>query len=217
LRDEFALTVREFAPDLIVAACFPWRLPSVIRDEARLGGINLHPSLLPHFRGPDPLFWVYYFGEPRSGATVHQMSDDFDAGAILGQKAFDVADGLPGDRLEALAASYGADLLVDVIAQLGAGKSDPQPQDATLASNQSWPSHSHLIIRRDWSVRHTLNFVTGVIPLGYAPQVETSRGTLVIQRARQVAAGPEPLDESWSDAQTVRIAVADGAIEFMVE
>jgi methionyl-tRNA formyltransferase len=214
---EFAATLRELAPDLMVASCFPWRIPALIRDEARVGGLNLHPSLLPRFRGPDPLFWTYYFGEQRTGATVHWLSDAFDAGEILAQSTFDLPNELPGDRLEAIAARIGADLLINVIAQLDSRKSDPRPQDETLASYQSWPANTDLLIDRNWSVQRALNFVAGVIPLGYSPRVATLRGTYVISSARRAGISCESASDSWRNETTACVTVADGAVEFTLE
>jgi len=217
LKTEFAATLREFTPDLLVSSCFPWRIPTFARDEARLGGINLHPSLLPRFRGPDPLFWTYYYDEQRTGVTIHRLNDTFDAGTILAQTAFDLPDEIAGDELEALSATYGAELLVDVIAHLNSGKLNPEPQDEKRASYQSWPTDAHLIIDRNWPMQRVLNFVAGVIPLGYAPRVATSNGTFVVGSARRARTTYESDAECWSDESTVCIAFSDGRVEFTLE
>ena len=217
LGSEFAATLREFDPDLIVASCFPWRIPKRVRAQAYLGGINLHPSLLPRFRGPDPFFWTYYFGERRTGVTVHQLSDTLDAGTILAQNTLEIPDELAGDALEALAASNGADLLIEAINGFHAERPTPKPQDETLASYQSWPTDAELIIDRTWPTQRALNFVAGVIPLGYTPRIATARGTFVIRSAKR----PHEVDESaegyWSDDATVCVAFSDGELEFTLE
>lgn len=216
LGNEFAKAIRQFAPDLIVASCFPSRIPRNILDEAKHGGVNLHPSLLPLHRGPDPLFWTFHAGERVTGSTVHELGDKFDDGAILGQSQVEIADRLPGDRLEALLADLGANLLVDVVERVGADRTSRRTQDDTKATYQSWPSEHELEINRNWSVQHTLNFVAGVIPLGYEPWVTTERGSVLVSDACRVESVSEAVVESWLDNKSVRIAVADGIVELKI-
>ncbi len=71
-------------PDLIVCFSFPWLLPPELLATARLGAINLHPALLPAYRGPNVLR-QFYDAAPRIGATLHWIDGSFDTGAILSQ------------------------------------------------------------------------------------------------------------------------------------
>lgn len=71
-------------PDVILTYTFPFRLPSEILRIPRYGAINVHPTLLPAYRGPNPLRPLYD-GAPVFGATVHWMDADFDTGPILAQ------------------------------------------------------------------------------------------------------------------------------------
>jgi methionyl-tRNA formyltransferase len=216
LGDELRSILRQHQPDLLVASCFPWRIPASIREVALLGGINLHPSLLPRFRGPDPLFWAYRTGESKWGVTVHQLSDSFDAGAILGQTGFVISDEMPGDQLERHAARLGGDLLLNVIANGRSQALRGSPQDQSDASYQTWPSPVELLVDRTWSVQRVINFIIGVRPLGYEPTIDTSRGLRVVHSARR--ANQETLfGETWIDEHTVCLSFADGVIEFAVE
>jgi methionyl-tRNA formyltransferase len=76
--------VRAVEPDLIVSFTFPYRLPPELRQIPRLGAVNLHPTPLPAYRGPNPARLVYD-GWPMIGATLHWMDEEFDAGPILSQ------------------------------------------------------------------------------------------------------------------------------------
>ncbi|MEO6060945.1 MAG: formyltransferase family protein [Thermoflexales bacterium] len=71
-------------PDLIVSASFPWLIPAELRQTARLGAVNMHPALLPAYRGPNALR-QFYDAAPMIGATLHWMDDAFDTGRILSQ------------------------------------------------------------------------------------------------------------------------------------
>ena len=76
--------IRALEPDLIVSFTFPYRIPPEIRAVPRLGAVNLHPTPLPAYRGPNPMR-LFYEGWPTMGATLHWMDDDFDTGLVLSQ------------------------------------------------------------------------------------------------------------------------------------
>jgi methionyl-tRNA formyltransferase len=71
-------------PDLVLSFTLPYRLPAEILAIPRFGAVNLHPSPLPEYRGPDPARMIYN-GEPRLGATLHRTTADYDTGPILSQ------------------------------------------------------------------------------------------------------------------------------------
>ncbi len=78
--------VRALQPDLIISASFPWLIPAELRQTARLGAVNMHPALLPAYRGPNSMR-QFYDAAPMIGATLHWMDGDFDTGRILSQCA----------------------------------------------------------------------------------------------------------------------------------
>ena len=74
-----------YAPDLIVVSCFARKLPESVLSIPHIGCFNLHPSLLPAYRGPVPLFWQFRAGVKTFGITLHRMSSRLDAGNIVAQ------------------------------------------------------------------------------------------------------------------------------------
>ena len=76
--------IRELKPDLIMCLSFPYRLTPELIGIPRLGTVNLHPSLLPAWRGPNP-FRMFYEGAEEYGFTCHWMDAEFDTGNILSQ------------------------------------------------------------------------------------------------------------------------------------
>src|SRR5947209_5021075 len=62
-----------YQPDVLCVACFSQRIPRVILDIARLGCLNVHPSLLPANRGSVPLSWTFRHGCRQTGVTIHFM------------------------------------------------------------------------------------------------------------------------------------------------
>lgn len=78
--------IREFKPDLILSIHFRHKVPVEILHSAKKGGINLHPSLLPKYRGAFSVPWVIVNQEKKTGITFHYMNEKFDDGNILIQR-----------------------------------------------------------------------------------------------------------------------------------
>jgi methionyl-tRNA formyltransferase len=78
-------------PDLIVSVSCPQMIGKKILSLPKLGGINIHASLLPAYAGLAPYYWVLANGLPETGITVHYMTLKFDQGNILAQKKYPVA------------------------------------------------------------------------------------------------------------------------------
>jgi methionyl-tRNA formyltransferase len=88
----WAAMLAPLRPDLIISTVFPHRLPQALIDVPRLGAINIHPSLLPKYRGTMTPNWTLLNGERQAGVTVHRMSTEFDTGPILAQAPIEVSD-----------------------------------------------------------------------------------------------------------------------------
>lgn len=146
--------------DIVCVACFPWRIPDALLALPTYGFLNLHPSLLPAYRGPAPLFWQLRAGCQTGGATVHWMDAKFDTGAIAAQTAVTFPDGATNAELDALCAAAGADLFCAVLQQLGQGVVVRQPQP-TGGSYQTWPTPRDFRLEAQWSARHAYNFMRG--------------------------------------------------------
>src|SRR5207253_9494890 len=85
------------------------------------GGINVHASLLPKYRGAAPVAWAIYHGETRTGVTIIKMSVHLDAGEMLAQEAIEIGPEETAGELEARLAPLGARLALQVIEQIAAG------------------------------------------------------------------------------------------------
>ena len=158
-----ARMIRELRPQALVVACFPWLLPRTWRELAPKGALNLHPSLLPAYRGPAPLFWQLRAGETRTGVTLHRIEAGVDTGDIVAQKDVLLPDGLGRDGLEALLAEAGAALLADAARMAWLG-GHPQPDAG--GSHQGPPQASDLEIPTTWTARRAFNFIRGASSWG---------------------------------------------------
>ena len=79
-------TLATIKADLIISACYGERIPFQTIHAARFGGVNVHPSLLPRWRGGDPVPWAILAGDHQTGVSVVTLGESFDQGIILGQK-----------------------------------------------------------------------------------------------------------------------------------
>lgn len=123
------------SPDLILVAGFPRKIPSPLLALPRLGCINWHPSLLPQYRGPEPLYWQIMNGETRTGVTFHRMDDHFDTGPVLAQRSVDIEPEIDMRSLLSTLLDLTYAMLPDVLQAVAAGvPGTPQPvQEATYA------------------------------------------------------------------------------------
>jgi methionyl-tRNA formyltransferase len=109
------------APELLVVAAYGQILARDVLAVAPHGGINVHASLLPRYRGAAPIAWAIYHGETRTGVTIIRMSVHLDAGDMLAQEAVEIGPEETAGELEARLAPLGARLALEVIGQIKAG------------------------------------------------------------------------------------------------
>lgn len=98
LRNVATPLIRELKPDLIMSFTFPYKLTPELIGIPRLGTVNLHPSLLPTYRGPNPMR-LFYEGADEYGFTCHWMDAEFDTGNVLSQTRSPMPDDLIPDTL----------------------------------------------------------------------------------------------------------------------
>jgi methionyl-tRNA formyltransferase len=121
--------LREFRPDLLVVAAYGQILNNDVLSVPPHGGINVHASLLPKYRGAAPIAWAIYHGEKQTGVTIIKMSVSLDAGDMLAKEAVDIGPEETAGELEARLAPLGAKLAVQVIDQIEAGTTKGVKQD----------------------------------------------------------------------------------------
>ncbi len=148
-------------PDLIVVACFPHIFPPKLWQMPLYGCLNLHPSLLPAYRGPAPLFWIARNNEQVTGVTLHFLDEGVDSGDIVFQTSFDRPDGMSGASLDQRCAEEGSALLLTAIRELDQGALPRRSQGEAKASYFPWPDEADFIIPTEWPAQRAFNFLRG--------------------------------------------------------
>jgi methionyl-tRNA formyltransferase len=120
--------LRPLEPDLIFTTGFTWKLPPELLALPRLGSVNAHPSLLPRYRGPNPLFWHFMNDEAQGGLTMHRMDADFDTGPILVQCTIEIAPDDDVDSFFPKLLAAGGPMIPEMLQAVAAGvPGTPQP------------------------------------------------------------------------------------------
>jgi len=126
-------------PEFGLMACFPLKLPAVLRGVPRLACWNLHPSLLPAYRGPAPLYWQLRLQETRTGLTLHEVTDRVDAGNIVAQRRLPLPDKRGNAELDAWVAEFGVGLFIRSMDDYLHDRLASIPQDEARASYYPCP------------------------------------------------------------------------------
>lgn len=140
--------LREMQPDLLVVAAYGQILSKEVLSVPAKGGINVHASLLPKYRGAAPIAWAIYHGETKTGVTIIRMSPFLDAGEMLAQEALDIEPQETAGELEARLAPLGARLAQQVIPQIEAGSTRGIVQDKSQVTKAPKLTKEHGLI--DW-------------------------------------------------------------------
>ena len=131
---EIIRQLADFQPQAIVVAAFGMILPQSVLDIAPLGCINLHPSLLPKYRGPAPVVSTLLAGDEFAGVSIMQLDAGMDSGPIIGQAKIAVLDSDDAITLTAKLFEIGARMVPEALASSSGGKLRSEPQNGELAT-----------------------------------------------------------------------------------
>jgi methionyl-tRNA formyltransferase len=129
---EGVAALQALQPDLLVVAAYGQILSRDVLAVPPHGGINVHASLLPKYRGAAPIAWAIYHGEKETGVTIIKMSVSLDAGDMLAQEAIEIGPEETAGEVEERLAPLGARVAMQVIEQI---------QNGTVQGRKQNPSH----------------------------------------------------------------------------
>ncbi len=168
--------------DVILMACYGKHLPIEIIQCLHQSCFNLHPSLLPACRGPEPIFWQMQQAA-NMGISWHQVSAEFDAGDIVLQKKVFFDDGLNYQAINLQLAESGAELMLQLLSDYAAGTLVFMPQNTHQASYYPYPDKNDFVVKTSGSARHAYNFMRATAAFGFAYTCATSWGNITLTEA----------------------------------
>ena len=180
-------TLAELQADVACVACFPQRIPASLLALPRFGFLNLHPSLLPAYRGPEPLFWTFRSGERSTGVTIHFMDEGLDTGDIAAQASLDLSDGISGAEANQALATLGGRLMAETLQALGRGTLTRRPQPAG-GSYYSSPAAEDFALDTTWPARRAFNFMRGTAEWNKPYPVKVTGERLILKSAASFSA-----------------------------
>ncbi len=178
--------LREFRADLLVVAAYGQILSKEVLEAVPKGGVNVHGSLLPKYRGAAPVAWAIYNGETRTGVTIIRMTTGLDAGDMLAQESVEIGPDETAGELEAGLAPVGARLVMQVLDAIAAGTAPGVSQDKTQVTKAPKLTKEHGLI--DWSQPNVvLNHIRAMQPwptaYTFLHQPNASPQRIIIYRA----------------------------------
>lgn len=191
---------REQNFDLVLAATYHRRIDPDLRDRAPWA-LNIHPSLLPAYKGPVPFYWVLRDGQARTGVTVHRLEDEMDSGDIVWQRAIEIAARETQGSLRRRLAELAGTAAVEVAGMVGSGRLHPLPVAAGPGSRQSRP---------DIRERTLDNRLTSAEVERRVRALSPHPGALY--EGRRVAGLAEQAHEGRQDGEIVQLASRDGEV-----
>ncbi len=163
--NEFKDEIRSLKPDLVCVVAYGIILPKSFLKIPAFGCINLHPSMLPKYRGPAPIQWAILNGDKKTGVTIMYLNEKMDAGDIIIQEEVEIGEDETTGELWNRLSSLGSELLLQVVKNIELGKTErtPQPEEFTLA-----PMLSKEMAKIDWQKQDSStikNLVRGLNPI----------------------------------------------------
>lgn len=156
--EEVISAVKVAKPDICVIAHFERIIRKELLSIPPMGFINLHPSLLPNYRGLAPQHWPIINGESKTGITVHYVDEGTDTGDIILQRVFDLPDNLYVAELQNIWKEQYKTIMVEAINNI----IDEKPtisQNGKTGSFYEKMKDEPYPLSRDWSVKTAYNWV----------------------------------------------------------
>ncbi len=214
--DESREKLATYEADLLVVCDYGEILKPDTLATTRLGGINLHGSLLPKYRGAAPVQWAVFNGDAETGNTVIQMTPGLDAGPALGVQRIAIDPDETSGELEDRMAALGADLVLAIVGQLADGTTNPVTQDKIQATKA--PRLTKEMGQIDWSrsAQEIKNQVRALQPWPRAftawqrPEGEPLR--LIVHRVQTASITTAAPGEVTSIEEGLAVATGDGSL-----
>ena len=215
MHDENALgRVASLEADILLVACFPMILDGPWLGIPKQMCLNVHPSVLPSYRGPTPLFWQFREGERETGVTIHVIEKGLDAGDIVAQSVMPLSVGARFSEVNAKLAERGAALMVDMLRRMSAGIALSRThQDELVASYQPFPKEKDFRFDTHFTAERAFRFMRGTEEWGVPFEVDAGDAVLVLEHALDYHDDARMAVPFEIDGDRVRVRFSQGVLE----
>lgn len=217
-KQDFVHTLKHLAPDVTVIAAFGQLLPQTVLDIPPCGTINLHPSLLPKYRGAAPIQWALINGETETGVTLMLLDAGEDTGDIICSERIPIKNTDTAFTLTEQLATLGAKQLVQVLSEMSTNAIPPAtPQNDAEATHA--PRLTKEIGHIDWNQSataiHNLVRGTAIWPGVYTFFRENLRLKIISCQPHSQALAAPPGTLEIVEKQKLLIATAEGTLQLL--
>lgn len=164
LDDDFLHTLSALEPELLVVVAFGQIIPGTVLRTVPWGGINVHASLLPKYRGSAPIQWAIIHDEQHTGLTTMFMDEGMDTGPILLQRMVDIPEGQTAGGLHDRLSDLAPGLLIETLKGLAQGTVKAKDQDNTLATYAAKLTKEDGLLDWSWPVSRLCGLIRGLDP-----------------------------------------------------
>lgn len=215
-RLDCAARIAGLRPDVAISAGFRTPLARATLEVPRLGVFNLHPSLLPRYRGRSPVNWAVLSGETEHGVTLHHMVEEIDAGDIVDQRRVPIGpDDTALDVIRRLEREIPG-LVTTALPLIATGKAPRIPQDPTAASSFGGRRPEDGRLHWHWPAKRIHDLVRAVThPFPGAFTHHDGQVLFLWRTGLLAASGRRPGTGFEAGAGRFAVAAGDGAVEVL--
>lgn len=154
--EDFRTKLRKLNPDIILVGSWGEKFEKATYDIPKIATINVHPSLLPKYRGPNPYFWVIRNLEQETGVTFHLMDEGYDTGSILAQEVVKIYSSDTGKSLKERLVLTARGVCCELLKTLKEDLIIPLKQNEEKASYYSYPEKLEIDFRKSAEENYAL-------------------------------------------------------------
>jgi methionyl-tRNA formyltransferase len=198
-KQENSQALAAYKADLYIVAAFGQILPQTVLDQPRYGTLNIHASLLPKYRGPDPITEAILQGDEQTGVSIMLLDAGIDTGPVLMRRSVSISNDETLGSLTITLAELGAQTLREALPLWIAGKLQPEPQDDMCATHTrlrrkedgkiNWEKPAVALARQirafmPWPGSYTFwrgKMLKIIVAYPYSVEVASAPGTVLVQ------------------------------------
>ncbi|MGB9701405.1 MAG: methionyl-tRNA formyltransferase [Candidatus Kapaibacteriota bacterium] len=212
--EEFENELRQLDSDIFLVFAYKI-LPAKLLSIPKYGSFNIHPSLLPKYRGAAPINHTIINGDKETGITTFLMEEKIDAGGILLQEKFTLEDDLTAGDLQNIVMQKAPQIAIETIEKLISGDKSVIPQDPSLVSKAPKIFRENCELNFNNPATKIKNFINGVSPNPGAWKIWNGKNIKFLRaKLAESSMHLEPAKYLITQKKMF-IGCADGAIEIL--